>query len=138
MNQHVHVAYKSITLADTNHTYRICETAGPPVYYIPFESIISEHLVQSESDVTLCEWKGFAIYWNLRHNDHIIENVAWSYPKPFPGYEAVADALAFYPGKVECFVDGERVQPQPGHYYGGWVTSNITGPFKGEPGSEGW
>lgn len=134
----VRVMHNDLILADTNQAFRVCETAGPPVYYIPAEFINFEPLVKSESDITLCEWKGLAIYWTFNSNGQTIEDVAWSYPKPFPGYEALQDALAFFPGKVDCFVNDEHVQPQPGKYYGGWITSNITGPFKGEPGSERW
>lgn len=138
VQHYVRIVHQDVVLADTHEAFRVCETAGPPVYYIPVEFVSFDHLVQSKSDITLCEWKGLATYWTLKYNDQTIEDVAWSYPKPFPGYETLKNALAFFPGKIDCFVNDEHVQPQPGKYYGGWVTSNITGPFKGEPGSKGW
>ena len=88
---------------------------------------------------TSCEWKGEAHYWHLRFDDTFVENVAWSYPAPFPGYEGLRDHLAFFAGRVDaCVVGDAPVVPQPGGFYGGWITSEIVGPFKGEPGSEGW
>jgi len=79
-----------------------------------------------------CEWKGMAVYWDLTINNNRIKNAAWSYPDPFDDYKDIKEYICFYPDKVECFVDKERVKPQPGKFYGGWITSEIVGPVKGE------
>jgi hypothetical protein len=89
-------------------------------------------------DGSLCEWKGQAAYWTVTLPGQRLERVGWSYPEPFPGFEAIRNYFAFYPAPLECFVDGIRVLPQPGRFYGGWVTPELVGPFKGEPGSEMW
>ncbi len=85
----------------------------------------------------MCEFKGVADYWDLGGPEPI-PRVAWSYPQPLAGYEDLAGWLAFFPGKVECYVDGERAMSQEGGFYGGWITSEIVGPFKGAPGTDGW
>ena len=96
-------------------------------------------LLTPGSNTTLCEWKGRARYWSLRVGVHGAEDAAWSYPDPDPAYAVIRDALAFHAGRVDaCYVAGQRVTPQPGEYYGGWITSDIVGPFKGIPGSERW
>jgi uncharacterized protein (DUF427 family) len=126
-------------VADTTRGFRVLETAGAPVYYFHPDDVRTDRLEPSPH-TSVCEWKGPAIYWSYagpggRH----IDNVAWSYPVPSPGYEAIHDHLAFYAGRVdEAWVGDERVTPQPGRFYGGWVTSRIVGPIKGEPGSFGW
>lgn len=86
----------------------------------------------------MCEWKGTAGYFDVVVGERVARRAAWSYPQPNPAYEQLAGYLSFYPGRVECFLDDERVRPQPGNYYGGWITSDIVGPFKGDPGTEGW
>jgi hypothetical protein len=86
---------------------------------------------------SFCEWKGRAVYWKLLNDPDDIA-IAWSYPDPFPEFDKLRGHLCFYPGRIACFIDGERVLPQPGEFYGGWVTSNIVGPFKGEPGTGHW
>ena len=126
------------TIAETTRGFRVCETAGPPVYYLPPEDVRTELLTQTRHH-SICEWKGTADYWSLQLGERKIPNVAWSYPKPMPGYEVLKDYLAFYAGKVDAaFVGDEQVTAQPGHFYGGWITSKIVGPFKGGPGSVGW
>jgi uncharacterized protein (DUF427 family) len=117
---------------------RVLETSHPPVYYIPLADIRADLLIPGTRH-TFCEFKGLASYWTLRVGDKVSEDVAWSYERPSSGYEAIRGHLAFYPGRVDaCFVDAERVQAQPGEFYGGWVTSEIIGPIKGKPGSEAW
>jgi uncharacterized protein (DUF427 family) len=113
---------------------RVLETASPPTFYIPPDDVERERLVPVRGR-SHCEWKGEARYWALEPDG---EPVAWSYPDPYPEFAVIRDWLAFYPGRVECRVDGERVRPQPGRFYGGWITDELVGPFKGEPGSEGW
>ena len=125
-------------LADTTHGLRVLETAGPPVYYFPPGDVRLDRLVRSGHG-TICEWKGEAGYWTYDQRGLRIDNVAWSYERPKPGFEAIAGYLAFYAGLVdEAWVGEEQATPQPGRFYGGWITSRIVGPFKGEPGSAGW
>jgi len=126
-------------LAETTRGLRVLETAGPPAYYFPPDDVRLERL-RASPHRSYCEWKGDASYWTYELTpDRRIPNVAWSYETPLRGYEAITGYLAFYAQLVdEAWVGGERATPQPGRYYGGWVTSRIVGPFKGEPGSQGW
>lgn len=126
------------TIAETAHGLRVLETAGAPVYYFPPEDVRMD-LLAASPHTSFCEWKGTAVYYALVGTGRRIENVAWSYPAPNLGYEAIRGCLAFYVGRVdEAWVGDERATPQPGHFYGGWMTSRIVGPIKGEPGSQGW
>ena len=118
--------------------YRVLETSHPPVYYMPPADIARQWLRRAPGQ-SWCEFKGQANYWSLKVGDHVAENVAWSYPRPTPDFAAIADHLAFYASRVDaCFVGDEQVQPQPGDFYGGWITSDIVGPFKGGAGTRGW
>jgi uncharacterized protein (DUF427 family) len=122
-------------LADTRRSLRVLETSHPPVYYIPAADVRTERLRASARRVTWCEYKGAARYYDAGGRTA----VAWSYPSPSPGYEAIAGHFAFYLGRVDrATVDGEQAEAQPGDVYGGWITSAVTGPFKGGPGTEGW
>ena len=121
-------------LAESSRTVRVLETAAPPTFYLPPEDVQGDRLVANGSR-SVCEWKGMAIGFDLVGG---AREVAWSYPETFPEFAAIAGWLAFYPARVACFVDGERVQPQPGRFYGGWITSDVVGPFKGEPGTAHW
>jgi len=122
-------------LADTRRSLRVLETSHPPVYYIPAADVRTERLRASARRVTWCEYKGAARYYDAGGRTA----VAWSYPSPSPGYEAIAGHFAFYLGRVDrATVDGEQAEAQPGDFYGGWITSAVTGPFKGGPGTEGW
>lgn len=122
-------------LANSHHAMRVLETASPPTWYLPPEDVRTEHLIKAPGQ-SLCEWKGSAAYWALK--DAPDTPVAWSYANPKRRFELIAGWLAFYPGRIECYVAGERVRAQEGGFYGGWITSEIVGPFKGEPGTEGW
>lgn len=124
-------------LASTNGAVRVLETASPPTFYLPPEDVNKE-LLEKASGSSFCEWKGTATYWNIIVNGERIPKAAWSYHNPSSRFELIDGYYSFYPGKVNCFVDGERVQPQPGEFYGGWVTSEIVGPMKGEHGTGGW
>lgn len=129
------------TIADTTAALRMCETASPPTWYLPWAAVDKSLLIQASSAHTsFCEWKGKARYWKLAEQGQAGDVVAWDYPNPLAGagYEEIAEMLAFYPAKVQCFVDEERVRPQPGRFYGGWITDDLTGPFKGETGTQGW
>ncbi len=137
-SKHIRVVFNGVTLADTQRAIRILETSHPPVYYIPPDDVLMQYL-NSTHYHTFCEFKGAASYWTIALNDRTAENVAWSYPTPARGYEAIKAYLAFYPGRVDaCFVNDEQVQPQAGDFYGGWITKEIVGPFKGGAGTRGW
>ena len=128
------------TVADTIGGLRVIETAGAPVYYIPPGDVRADRLGRGRGRTTVCEWKGVATYHSIvGARGTRIDDAAWSYEDPNPGYEAIRGYLAFYAGRVdEAWVGDERASPQPGGFYGGWVTSRIVGPIKGEPGSGGW
>jgi uncharacterized protein (DUF427 family) len=136
--ERLRVVIDGVTVADTTLGQRVVETAGAPVYYFPPDDVRMD-LLERGDRTTACEWKGEAIYYHAAGSGRPRANVAWSYPDPNPGYEAIRDYLAFYAGRVdEAWVGDEQATPQPGGFYGGWVTSKIAGPIKGEPGSEGW
>ncbi len=125
-------------VAETRGALRVCETASPPTYYLPPQDVRKDFL-EPASGRSFCEWKGSARYWNLRIGDRTSEQAAWSYPEPAPAFEDLRDYLAFYAGRVDaCWIGEDRVIAQPGGFYGGWITSNIIGPFKGGPGTIGW
>lgn len=133
----VEVRGGDVLLADSRRALRVLETASPPTFYLPREDVELEYLEPSARS-SLCEWKGRARYWSLRVGGRLIVDVAWDYPSPLAGYETIAGCLSFYPARVECRVEGRRVEPQPGGFYGGWVTPEIVGPFKGAPGTGWW
>jgi uncharacterized protein (DUF427 family) len=135
--EHVEVVYKGKLIAETHRSIRILETSHAPSYYIPPEDINFEFM-QSSAHTTWCEWKGQAHYYDAKVGDHVAANAAWVYPDPASPYGEIQDYLSFYPSRVECYVDGEQVESQAGGFYGGWVTSKVVGPFKGEPGTEYW
>lgn len=125
-------------IARSGGTIRILETSHPPTFYIPPGDVRVERL-EASPHTSFCEFKGQAIYFNLRAGDRHIEAAAWCYPDPSPGYGSIAGFFAFYPNKVDrCTVDGRIVVPQPGEFYGGWITPDVVGPFKGEPGTMAW
>lgn len=126
-------------VARTNRGYRVLETSHPPVYYFPQEDIRMELVEIHAGGSSFCEWKGAAFYASLLVNGQPFPKVAWGYANPTPGFVPIKNYLAFYAGRVDkCLVDDEVVIPQPGNFYGGWITSDIVGPFKGEEGTWGW
>ena len=132
------VIFSHQTIADTGSGYRVLETSHPPVYYFPPQDIAQPYL-QTVAGSSWCEFKGQAKYWSLDVDGKRADNAAWSYPSPSPGFADIAGYLAFYASRVdECWVDEERVQPQQGDFYGGWITARIVGPFKGGAGTRGW
>jgi uncharacterized protein (DUF427 family) len=131
------VRWGSIKVARTRRAVCVLETAHPPTVYLPWQDV-ARHLLQSEAGSSFCEWKGPAQYWTLVQHDRRLPCVARSYPQPLAGAEVLADCVAFYPGALDCRVDGASVTPQPGGIYGGWITPELVGPFKGGPGSEAW
>ena len=135
--KHIQVRLGEWVIADSSRTFRVLETSHPPVYYIPLADIRMD-LLEATSRQTYCKFKGRASYWTLRARQTVLLNVAWSYQDPTPGFAAIKGYLAFYLEPLEGFVDGEKAQPQPGRFYGGWVTRDLAGPFKGGPGSWRW
>jgi len=136
----IRVLLGGAVLADTVRALRVLETSHPPVYYVPVVDIVAVALERSSGRGSYCEWKGAAIYYDVIGPDgRRVERGAWGYPEPTTGFEQLMNTVAFYPGRMdECTVDGERVIAQPGDFYGGWVTSDVIGPFKGGPGTLGW
>ena len=131
----VAVEFNGQRIAASTATYRVLETSHPPVYYIPPGDIVPGCL-QPTPRSSFCEWKGVAAYYTVVVGDRQAENAAWYYPSPTPEFAAIAHYVAFYPSRMDaCYVDGEQVKAQPGDFYGGWVTSKIVGPFKGDPGT---
>ncbi len=125
-------------IAETTRAYRVLETSHPPNYYFPPDDVHAGALEPAKG-TSLCEFKGRAHYFTVRGGGREATEAAWGYAAPSPAFEAIANYVAFYAQRVdECFVDGELVTPQPGDFYGGWITSDIEGPFKGAPGTRGW
>jgi uncharacterized protein (DUF427 family) len=136
--KHIQIVFNGVVIADTHRAKRVLETSHPPVYYIPPEDLKSEYFMQTPRS-TFCEWKGNAAYYTVTVGDQRAENVVWYYPDPTPAFAGIKDYVAVYPSRMEaCYVDGELVQAQPGDFYGGWITQDIVGPFKGSTGTWGW
>jgi uncharacterized protein (DUF427 family) len=126
-------------IARTTSAYRVLETSHPPTWYLPPASVTAGAVVRSRRGGSVCEWKGAATYWDVLGTDGgVLEAAGWSYQAPTEPFRAIAGHLSFYPALLECTVDGERVRPQEGGFYGGWVTDEIVGPFKGSAGTSGW
>jgi len=137
-SRHIEIVFNGVTIADTRRAWRVLETSHPPVYYIPPEDIQMQYLTLAPGR-SLCEWKGQARYYTLTVGDRTAESAAWYYPNPSPAFAPITGYVAFYPSRMDaCRVDGERVTAQPGDFYGGWITADIVGPFKGDPGTLGW
>ncbi len=125
-------------IASTERAWRVLETSHPPTYYLP-ASAFPSGVLREATGSSWCEWKGRAAYYDLVTDERVAERAAWTYPQPTPGFEPLAGAIAVMAAQVDrCTVNGEQVQPQPGGFYGGWITSWVCGPFKGVPGSMGW
>jgi len=133
----IEIVFNKVAIAKTNNAKRVLETSHPPIYYIPPDDIAMEFIIAA-SGSSFCEWKGIAIYHSLQVHDKLLEKVAWSYANPTEVFSSIKDYIAFYPHHMECYVDGEKVTPQAGGFYGGWITKDIVGPFKGDVGSMGW
>ena len=132
------VRFGGVMVAESRRCLRVLETASPPAFYFPPDDVRLDLLEPGEG-ATFCEWKGMAAYRDVVVDGRRAMDAAWTYPTPNRRYASLAGHLAFYPGRVDdCTLDGEVVRPQPGRYYGGWVTDDVVGPFKGEPGTGGW
>lgn len=136
--ERIRIEHHGVRLLDTVDGWRVLETSHPPTYYVPASAVATD-CVAATDRTSFCEFKGLATYFDITVEGDVLAGVAWGYPSPSPGYEAIAGHLAFYAEPFDgCFVGDERVVPQPGGFYGGWVTSRVVGPFKGEPGTLGW
>lgn len=133
------ILHRGVTLADTVRGLRTLETSHPPTYYLPPADIDMARLHASAQRGSFCEWKGVARYWDVHFGPDRLFGVGWSYPDPTPAFAALKDHIAFYAAPFdEVRVDDERARPQPGGFYGGWITADLAGPFKGVPGSQFW
>ncbi|SOE02576.1 DUF427 domain-containing protein [Blastococcus haudaquaticus] len=137
-SRHVVVELGGRVVADTVAAVRVCETSHPPVYYVPRRDV-ADGVLQQAAGSSWCEWKGAATYWDAVVEGRRFAAVAWSYENPTPGFEHLRGAIAFYPSRVDrAVVDGVQVRAQAGDFYGGWITDEVVGPFKGDPGTLGW
>jgi uncharacterized protein (DUF427 family) len=136
-SRRVEVFFGGQRIADSRRNFRVLETASPPTFYLPPEDVDAA-LLTPAPDRSFCEWKGTARYWRLASLGHSSEVIGWCYPAPHEAFAPIAGYFSFYPGRVRCLVDAEPVLPQPGGFYGGWITREIVGPFKGGPGTDHW
>ncbi len=137
-SRQVRVLFQGLTVTETSEAYRVLETSHPPTWYIPAAHVRADCLVRADG-TSFCEFKGRAVYWNLVVGGETSRQAAWSYPNTNAAFRQIQDYVAFYPSRVdECFVDNIRVESQEGDFYGGWVTPEVVGPFKGGPGTWGW
>lgn len=134
----IRIVHQGVVLADTRSAWRTLETSHPPTYYLPQADIAMAHLMPNPAR-SICEWKGQAAYWDVMIGDDRIAQAGWSYPAPTAPFAGIAGHIAFYAAPFDdVMVDGEQVTPQPGEFYGGWITARETGPYKGIPGSRFW
>ena len=137
-SRHLKVVFNGVVIAETERGIRVLETSHPPVYYFPPEDVEMAHLKETRGS-SWCEWKGRATYYDVVVDGREATRSAWTYHEPREGYHSIKDHVAFYPEAMDaCYVEGERVRPQPGGFYGGWITGDVVGPFKGAPGTAGW
>lgn len=135
----VEIMFAGQLVAKAPGAWAVKETFHPPSYYLEPTAFAPGVLQPGNARASLCEWKGRARYWNIAANGRVAVNAGWSYPNPTPAFADLADCVAVYAGMMDrCTVDGEIVVPQPSGFYGGWITSNLIGPFKGAPGTEWW
>lgn len=138
MGRRIRIVHAGLVLVDTVNALRLLETSHPPSYYLP-PSDIAMALLRPGQGSSFCEWKGRAVYWDVLAGATPLPAIGWSYPRPSPGFAALKDHIAFYAAPFDaCFVDDEQVTPQPGGFYGGWITHDVVGPFKGGPESQFW
>lgn len=138
VSERLAVVFGGATIAETGESFRVLETSHAPTYYLPRQDIMPNTLIPSERR-TLCEWKGQANYFDVVSNGEIARAAAWNYANPLPAFEAITGYVAFYAEPMgACYIGSEQVKPQPGNFYGGWVTSNLVGPIKGAAGTMHW
>ena len=137
-DRRVTIELAGVTIADTTQALRVLETSSPPTFYLPLADVRRD-LLRPADGTSFCEWKGTAAYLDIIVGDRVASEAGWYYPDPSERYAALADHVAFYAGRVDrATVGGVVVFPQPGNYYGGWITPDVVGPFKGGPGTQGW
>lgn len=135
---HIRIEHRGMIVAETRNAICTYETSHPPSYYIPPQDI-AQGLLRRASGSSFCEWKGAASYWDVVIGDEVLQRVGWSYASPSASFAILRNHIAFYAGPFDrCTVNGETAIPQPGAFYGGWITSGFAGPFKGGPGTMGW
>lgn len=136
--ERIRVVLGGETICDSPGAWQVLETSHSPTYYLAPNGFTAGALVPAAGS-SFCEWKGAARYLDVLGGGQTAQRAAWSYPRPSPGFEPIADCIALYAAAMDaCYLGDERVTPQPGGFYGGWVTSSVVGPFKGVPGSRGW
>ncbi|OYY72087.1 DUF427 domain-containing protein [Sphingomonas sp. 28-63-12] len=136
---HLRILFDGRVLAETRHGVRTLETSHPPSYYFPPVDVDQAMLALAGGSASICEWKGQARYLDVVGPTRRANRVGWAYPAPTRAFACLTDHIAFYAGPMDaCFVNGEKVTPQPGGFYGGWITSAVAGPFKGPPGTQFW
>ena len=137
-SRRVRVELGGLVVADSAHALRVLETSHPPAIYVPLADVVPECLEPSGGS-SFCEWKGSAAYFDVVAGRRREPAAAWYYPSPSAAFAALRDHVSFYPGRMDaCWLDEERVQAQPGDFYGGWITADVIGPFKGGAGTRGW
>jgi uncharacterized protein (DUF427 family) len=137
--RHLVVVFADLVVADSHAALKVMETASPPAYYVPPEDVRTDLLSPGDDRSTFCEWKGRAAYFDILAGERVARRAAWRYERPNQAFADLAGYVAFYPALVDAaLLDDEQVRPQPGGYYGGWITDDVVGPFKGAPGTEGW
>ena len=136
--KHVVIRWGGLLVADSRRAWRVLETSHPPTWYVPYEDVTPGVLRRSNATSTVCEWKGAATYWDVVTPTGVLPAAMWSYENPTKAFAPIAGAVTGYPAQLECTVDDEPVRPQEGGFYGGWITADVVGPFKGRVGSWGW
>ncbi len=137
-DRRVRILLQGETLADTTGALCVLETSHPPTYYLP-PADIDLRCLREISATSFCEWKGMASYYDIDCRGSTFSHVAWTYHRPAAAFAELKNHVAFYAHVMDaCYVGEEKVVPQPGNFYGGWITSDVVGPFKGEPGTMGW
>ena len=136
-NRLIQIKLKDVLIAETRAAKRVLETASPPTFYLPPDTL-TENCLRLEEGDSFCEWKGRATYFSVCVDNYCAKKAAWCYSDPILGSVGIKNYISFYPGLLACYVDHERVHAQPGGFYGGWVTREIVGPFKGEQGTSSW
>ena len=138
VSDRIRVLFGGQQIANSKSAFRVLETSHPPTYYIP-PADVGSGVLRPNALRSMCEWKGQSRYFDVVVNGAVAEQAAWCYPKPVRAFAEIKDHVAFYAHHMqECWVGDKRVQPQVGDFYGGWITSNIVGPFKGPPGTRFW
>ncbi len=136
--KHIQITLNEVVIADTRRAVRYLEQGHPPSYYVPPEDVALAYIAKGNGG-SLCEWKGQATYYTVTVGEMRAVRAAWAYHNPHPVFRPIKDYFAFYAGPMSaCTVDGELVVPQPGCYYGGWITSDVVGPFNGDPTCRYW